>query len=46
MFTVNCLYSNKYYYEDALFMNIEQGFDYVRLNKISSKLCRDRYIII
>lgn len=46
MFTVNCLYSTKYYYDNALVMDYEQGVDYVRSNKISSKLCRDRYIII
>lgn len=46
MFTVNCLYPAKYYYDNALVMDYEQGFDYVRSNKISSKLYRDTYIII
>lgn len=45
MFTVNCLYSDKYYYETALVINTEQGFSYVPSEKISSKLCKDRYIV-
>lgn len=45
MFTVNCLYSDKYYNYAALLIDCEQGFSYIRSNKVSSKLCRDRYII-
>ncbi len=45
MLTVNCLYSDKYDYEMALVINNGQGFSYVPSEKISSKLCRDRYIV-